>query len=154
MEANAFSPWLIAQIVLASILAFPVIWFFTVWLISYVGGWRRFAARYRATHPPSGRVWLGQYALVNGARYGNALNLTVNSMGIFMEPVALFRFNHPPLFIPWSDLRNPTAFTFRGRSLLRYDVGYPALGTLSLPVALFEEGEGRVHYPHAKREPA
>ena len=40
-----------------------------------------------------------------GAHYGNALNAGANSVGLYIAPVFLFRPAHPPLFIPWSEIK-------------------------------------------------
>lgn len=137
MSEQTFSPlWLFVILPLAFLIYFPLFWLFVVWLISAFG-WQRFAP-YRTQQTPSGKQWLGQYGFVNGARYGNALNITTNDMGLFIKPVALFRFNHPLLFIPWQDLHNPRPLVFRQRELVQVDVGHPPIGTLRLPLAILE----------------
>ncbi len=134
-----FSPlWLFVLIPVGFFIIFPIFWLFVVWLIGTFG-WRRMAQRYRTTQTPTGKQWLSQYGFINGARYGNALNVTTNDMGLFIEPVALFRFNHPPLFIPWHDLHNPQPLVFRQRDLVQVDVGHPPVSTLRLPPDIFPD---------------
>jgi hypothetical protein len=130
----------LAPIVL--IVGFSLFWCFVVWLISAMGGWARLAERYRATRPASGHQWWNQYGFVNRARYGNALNITTNESGLFLEVMPLFRVNHAPLFIPWSDLHDPAPTTFRRWDFIRVEVGHPTVATLTLPPAIFEESEG------------
>lgn len=134
---------LIALAPIAVLVGIVLFWYFVVWLISVLGGWARLAERYRATQPASGHHWWNQYGYVNRARYGNALNLTTNETGLFLEVTPLFRFNHTPLFIPWSELHNPTPTTFRHWEFIRVDVGYPTIATLTLPPPIIEESDGR-----------
>jgi hypothetical protein len=130
-----------------TIVLIPVVialfWCFVIWLISIRSGWQRLAQKYRATQPASGKKWLSQYGFVNRSKYGNVLNLTTNETGIFLETMPLFGFNHPPLFIPWSDLHNPTPVTARWREFVQVDAGSPVVATLRLPPAVFTESEGR-----------
>jgi hypothetical protein len=129
---------------LIAIASFALIWLFVIWLISILSGWQRYAQTYRALQPADGKRWPSQYGLVNGSRYGNALNLTTNDEGLFLEAVPFFNFNHPRLFIPWHDFHDATPITYRWRELLRVQVGTPAMGTMSLPPAVFAETAGRI----------
>ena len=36
--------------------------------------------------------------------YGNCLTVGANSYGLYLRILFLFRFMHPPLFIPWSEV--------------------------------------------------
>jgi hypothetical protein len=136
--------WLLCLIVplafAAALVVFPLFWCFVVWMISLVSGWQRLAERYRTTRAATGQRWLAQYGLINNSRYANALDLTANEQGLFIEPVWLFRINHPRLFIPWQDFHNPAPFEFRWRHFVRVDVGNPPLVTMSLHPDIFEEG--------------
>ena len=139
MTEPIFSPpWLFVILPLAFLIIFALFWVFVVWLISLFG-WQRLAARYCTEQTPTGNRWSGQYGFVNSARYGNALNITTNDMGLFIGTVTVFRVNHPCLFIPWHDLHNPQPLVFRQRNLVQVDVGQPSVGTLRLPSAIFEE---------------
>ena len=140
-EATSFIG-LIVLIVVAFIIAFPIIWIVTVWLIS-LGGWAQLAQRYRAplSLPPaaSRHKWLGQYGFVNRARYGNALILTAHETGLLLETVPLFRINHPPLFIPWEAFHNASLVTFRHHELVQLEVGHPTVATIRIPYAFVEQ---------------
>jgi hypothetical protein len=144
MRTFDFNPlWFIPLIPLAILIIFPLFWCFVVWMISLIGGWQRLAERYRAQQPASGKKWFSQYGYVNRARYRNALNLATNDAGVFIEVMPIFRFCHPPLFIPWRELHNPRNVVYRRRwPLVQVDVGAPPQATLSLPAAVFADGEG------------
>lgn len=135
--------WLISLIPVVVLIGIPFFWFFVIWLISIIGGWHRLAQRYRTTQLPTGQKWFNQYGFVNGARYGNILNLTTNDEGIFLETVPMFNFNHARLFIPWRDLHNPTPVTRRYRDFYQVEIGNPATDVLSLPIEVLDEGAGQ-----------
>lgn len=137
------SIWLLPLLPFGIAIGFILIWCFAVWLISIFSGWQRLAQRYHAPQPATGKVWAGQYGFVNGARYGNALNVTTNDAGFFLEVVPIFKLSHPRLFIPWHDLHNPTPTVFRWRPLVRVEVGSPPVATLRLPREILEQSEGR-----------
>jgi hypothetical protein len=144
MSEQGFSLlWLFLLIPLGFLILFPIFWLFVVWLIGAFGGWQRLAQHYRAQQPATGKQWLSQYGFVGNARYGNGLNVTTNDVGLYIEVVSLFAFNHPPLFIPWHELHNPQPLVFRQRDLIQVDVGHPPVSTLRLPAELFEQSEGR-----------
>ncbi len=37
--------------------------------------------------------------------YNNVLTIGVNAQGMYLAVMFLFRFRHPPLLIPWSDIK-------------------------------------------------
>ena len=140
MSEVAFNPvWLFVLIPLALIVIFPLMWILVVWLISLTSGWQQLAERYPATQPATGRKWLGQFGLVNRARYSNVLNLTTDDTGVWIEVIPLFRINHPPLFIPWHEIHSPQPVTFRWHQLVQVDVGHPRVATLRLPHEVFQQ---------------
>jgi hypothetical protein len=144
MSEQGFSfLWLFVLLSLAFVIVFPIMWLFVVWIIGAFGGWQRMAQRYRAQQPATGKQWLSQYGFVSRARYGNALNVTTNDAGLHIAVMPLFAFNHPPLFIPWSDLHNPRPLVFRRHDLIQVDVGHPPIATLRLPRTVLEQSEGR-----------
>jgi hypothetical protein len=88
-----------------------VILFFVGWagvsyLLSMLGGWSRLAEYYRLESDFQGERWKFQSASMRlGVNYNNVLTIGVNSTGVLLEVLFLFRMGHPPLFIPWSDIR-------------------------------------------------
>ncbi len=39
------------------------------------------------------------------ANYNNVLTLGVSQQGLYLASMFLFRFMHPPLLVPWSEIR-------------------------------------------------
>lgn len=89
---------------------FPI-YFITLWLlvatiISYVGGWFSLSKLYRTRGRFSGTQWGGQSGQMRWlANYNNVLTLGANQEGLYLACMFLFRFMHPPLLIPWSEIR-------------------------------------------------
>ena len=87
------------------VIFFAAIWIFVAFLISRVGGWNRLAECYRTDQPFFGTMYRLQAAQMRrGTNYNGCLNFGVNSDGLYLVPMALFRAFHAPLFIPWSEI--------------------------------------------------
>jgi hypothetical protein len=88
---------------------FPV-YFLALWLlvgavISLVGGWHSLAGRYRAQGPFTGMKRTMQSGRMRWlANYNNVLTLGASQEGLYLACMFLFRFMHPPLLIPWSEI--------------------------------------------------
>src|SRR4051812_6716649 len=107
-DQSSDSIWLVPLSIGAFAIIFPLFWCGILGLIGFVGGWQGMAQRYRASQPPSGRLWTWQYGMVNWTGYNGALKLTANAEGLFIETLWLFSFGHPRLFIPWQDFHDAT----------------------------------------------
>lgn len=149
MDGQTFNYlWLIPLVPILFLVFFALIWFLVVWLISLLSGWYGLSQRYRTSQTPAGKKVAARYAFVNGARYGgNALNITTNDFGLFLETSAWFSLNHERLFIPWNELHSPEYMTFRNVELVKVQLGKPPMASLSLPITVFQEGAGRKLLP-------
>jgi len=93
-----------------SLLLIPV-FFVSFWLLScalasWSGGWSALARSYRAPAPFVGLKWRLRGAQMRWwMNYNNVLTIGVNAQGMYLAVMFLFRFRHPPLLIPWSDIR-------------------------------------------------
>jgi hypothetical protein len=101
------SPSLTSQ---PSLLLIPVfgllLWFPVAAIVSWVGGWSALARTYRAQAPFVGVKWTMQSARMRWEmNYNNVLTLGVNAEGLYLATMVLFRFCHPSLLIPWSDIK-------------------------------------------------
>jgi hypothetical protein len=55
------------------------------------------------------------------SHYGNILTFGANSSGLYMSIFALFRAGHPPLLIPWSEIKviqGESGFLLKRRRLI------------------------------------
>jgi hypothetical protein len=91
---------------------FPI-YFRCLWLlvgatISVIGGWFSLAKVYRTQVAFDGTKWRMQSAQMRWlANYNNVLTLGVSPLGLYLASMFLFRFMHPPLLIPWSEIKVP-----------------------------------------------
>ena len=85
---------------------FITLWFLVGAVISFVGGWFSLAKVYRTRVPFNGAKWGRQSGqmrwLVN---YNRVLTLGASQEGLYLACMFLFRFMHPPLLIPWSEIK-------------------------------------------------
>lgn len=90
--------------------AFPI-YFLSLWLLvgatfSLVGGWFSLAKIYRARVAFNGAKWGMQSGQMRWlANYNNVLTIGVSQQGLYLASMFLFRFMHPPLLVPWSEIR-------------------------------------------------
>ena len=122
-------------ILLAGFAFFVVIWIFTAWLVALMGGWRELATVYRGEASMfQGRTWSFQSARFRGTmRYNNALIIGVNEQALMLRMILFFRFSHPTLIIPWSDVSVSTEQGFFQRYVVLTFARVP-----NVPVKLFE----------------
>jgi hypothetical protein len=85
---------------------FIALWLLVGAVISFVGGWFSLSRVYRAKIPFNGAKWRGQSGQMRWlANYNNVLTLGASENGLYLASMFLFRFMHPPLLIPWSEIR-------------------------------------------------
>ena len=89
---------------------FPI-YFLFLWLLigailSFIGGWFSLAKVYRTRVPFEGAKWRMQSGQMRWlANYNNVLTMGVNQQGLYLASMFLFRFMHPPLLVPWSEIK-------------------------------------------------
>jgi hypothetical protein len=82
------------------------LWLLVSAVISFTGGWATLATRFRLKVPFMGGRWTGQSGQMRWiASYGNCLTVGGNAQGLYLATMLLFRFRHPPLLIPWEEVR-------------------------------------------------
>lgn len=110
---------LIDQHPFAFLAIFPV-YFLWLWLlvgatISVIGGWFSLAKVYRTQVAFDGTKWRMQSGQMRWlANYNNVLTIGVSQQGLYLASMFLFRFMHPPLLVPWSEIkvRRKTGWVF------------------------------------------
>jgi hypothetical protein len=125
-------------------LIFLLVWPGVLTLVGWVGGWRRLAKRYRATSRPGGRVYRFQSIRLGAANYGNCVTIDVGDEGIFLAMFWAFRFGHPNLLIPWSELNMAPPSTGWIKRLgtggaIQLDVGCLPFAKLYVPRRVIED---------------
>jgi hypothetical protein len=92
------------------VVIFPI-YFLFLWLlvgtiISYVGGWFSLSKVYRTRVPFDGAKWGGQSGRMRWlANYNKMLTMGASQRGLYLASMFLFRFMHPPLLVPWTEIK-------------------------------------------------
>ncbi len=89
---------------------FPLV----AWSLSYYSGWRRLAERYPLTGVFPEQAHRFQSLTLNGVRYRRVLRMAERPEGLYLVPMGVFSFNHPPLFFPWHELQIEEQLTWWG----------------------------------------
>jgi hypothetical protein len=89
---------------------FPIylaaLWTLISYAVSWIGGWSVLAKQFRTDENFADRMCRWFYATMRwGTHYNGALKAGANVVGLYIAPVLLFRIAHPPLFIPWSEIK-------------------------------------------------
>ena len=100
--------------------AFPVffvgLWLSIFFVASRWGGWARLAEVHPATGTPIGeRFRMRSAQLRKGCNYNNCITFVTSDLGLTLSMPLPFRFEHPPIFIPWSELRRHDETVWRTR---------------------------------------
>jgi hypothetical protein len=93
------------MLVIAFIVLIPAMWFGIISSLTRAAG-KGLAADYPAKRPPSGQRFILEWAKVGAVYYRHCLTIYRAPEGIYLSIWPIFRFRQPPLFIPWSELRN------------------------------------------------
>ncbi|HPR54908.1 MAG TPA: hypothetical protein PLV84_07250 [Deltaproteobacteria bacterium] len=97
---------------------FVILWFAVMYAISRIGGWSALAAHYRESTPYQGRTFRFQSASLRWMMgYNNCLAFGPGQGGLHISVAFPLRIAHPPLLIPWSEIR---AERFHGRIMKGY----------------------------------
>lgn len=115
---------------------FPM-YFLTLWLlvgaiISGIGGWFALAGLYRTEVPFGGAKWARQSGRMRWlTHYNNVLTLGASRDGLYLAVNWVFRFMHPPLLIPWAEIkvRNSKGWLF---SYVTFTMG----GEMEIPLRI------------------
>jgi hypothetical protein len=81
------------------------LWLFVCALFAVISGWVFLARRYRATDRPEGKKVRGQVKQIGIVPEREVTHMIVSRSGLYLYESILFRFLHPPLLIPWPDIR-------------------------------------------------
>lgn len=128
----------------ALFLLFAVALWFAIGLgMAHVSGWRTLAIHYRATEPFLDKCWYFSSASIRPVTYHRCLTLGANTRGLCISPLLPFRFSHPSLFVPWSEIDEIERCRESGRPMVRFHFRRtPSVAfTISLDLARAAIGE-------------
>lgn len=90
-------------------LLFPVVWCAMCYGLGRFSGWARLAERFQAPGrfegPTSPFCSANMGAGFQPVNYGTCLTLGADASGLYLDVFPLFRVGHPPLLIPWREVR-------------------------------------------------
>lgn len=123
---------------------FPV-FFFLMWILMTffisLFGWRTLAKRFKFMDKFSGdRVGMIS-AKINFTNYNNAIILYYNEEGFYLKPIFLFRLFHPPVLVPWSEVKDAQEKKFLFFKNYDLTIGTPKLCTIKLQGSTFKKIE-------------
>lgn len=120
---------LLVGILLGFPLVFAAFWSFVCLVLGLVSGWQGLGGRYRTTASEPGFTVTARHAGLGLVGYGFTLQLGAAPDGLDLRLVPLFRPGHPPLRVPWDQVREEgAAFSLVGRAVkLRLGEGGPVL---------------------------
>jgi len=95
-----------------------VLWLLLNLIISRLTGWARMAAHYPNVGGFSGKLWRFQTITTRrGMGYKGSTTVGADSRGLYLSLLFIFRFGHPPLFVPWRDITITEKQIFKIRAL-------------------------------------
>lgn len=112
---------LFACVILAGVLVFR---WLLLNLIATASGWKMLAARFPTQQPFSGPEWKWQSARMRYSMgYNNCLRVGADAMGMLIQPMWGLRTAHPPLFVPWHEIRVEPASGWMKEVLVQLRLG-------------------------------
>jgi len=106
------------------VIFFIVLWCAVCYFISFVTGWLALAGRFKKQSDPLGQVtsvgpFFYSVYMRFWSHYGSVIRLTAASDALYASVLFPFRIGHPPLRIPWDEIRfGRTKFFFRSYIVL------------------------------------
>lgn len=112
----------------------PAFWAGLCLSIASISGWSRLAEKYRADREPmDGPRWNWSFLRIGWCDYNGCLIYRVAPEGLYIAVWAMF-VCHPPLLIPWGDIRILSKRESRWYASAKCEVGNPKVATLTLPL--------------------
>ena len=85
---------------------FVGLWLFLSAIFAFTSGWCSLAQYFRASERPVGEKILGQVKQIGFVPENHVTHIIVSSAGLYLYASVLFRFLHPALLIPWSEVHH------------------------------------------------
>jgi hypothetical protein len=76
-----------------------------LWLDARWSGWKRLARLYPADHEPTGRLFEKATVSMNARSYRGIATVGMNADGIYVRLIPAFFLQHPPLMVPWRNMK-------------------------------------------------
>jgi hypothetical protein len=81
------------------------LWLFMSAFFAFMSGWFSLASHFRAASRPEGQKITSQVKHMGMVPENRVTHMIISEHGLYLYASFLFRFLHPPLLIPWSQVR-------------------------------------------------
>lgn len=130
-----------------TLVCFPLFAWGLILLDARMRGWTRLAHRFAATRPPAGVLkrhqdgFVGRIGLL---KLKSMLTAAASEEGLYLAMPSWLSAGHPPLLIPWSEMR--VAYTRPGLEgqVIGLRIGEPEIGLITLRAGLADEVTKRI----------
>jgi hypothetical protein len=106
-------------------------------------GWKRLARRFRHHGPSPAHTLHFQSATLNGFAFPMTMVFGVGAEGLFLRPALPVRMFHPPLLLPWEELRS-SRFVRRHSRGLKLTLEDPDQGDVTFDLQIPETSHTRL----------
>lgn len=97
--------WLLPSFAVVFPFLFVGMWCLVLRILSSASGWMKLAGRFHHPDKFEGKCHHFQSARMKLVNFNSALVIGVSPQGLYLRPMILFRFFHPPLLIPWAEIQ-------------------------------------------------
>lgn len=105
MESSAPGSLLWITVLVLAPLTIAGFFFVLLNFFGWVSGWKKLAAAYPPTGDPVGAHLAWTSARVGGLSYNNCINAVAGRDKLHLSMSFLLRFGHPPICLPWREVR-------------------------------------------------
>jgi len=144
MLAHAIPGWFFALMPVIWLTGFAALWAVVIVTLSRVGGWHVLARRYTARQPFTGQLHRGCSGRLGFVNYNKCLSLGASEQGLYLSVPRFFAFAHPPLLIPWSDIR-ATRDKVLWAEIVRFELGVAPATKLQVHRSFIDKLEPSAH---------
>ncbi|HOP62382.1 MAG TPA: hypothetical protein PK358_09605 [Spirochaetota bacterium] len=104
----------IPLIAIGSFVFFAGLWCAVLSILSLVGGWNRLSKKFAAPEHliNAGKEHTFQSVRFRVVNYSLCVKVRITETGIILDVMKLFRFMHRPLFIPYTEMKDPSTGKF------------------------------------------
>jgi len=102
------------------------------------GGWSRLSEVYATTRHPPAQLLRRQTVMVGQVLYCNCITVGFDDIGLYLAPgFPVSIFGKRPLFLPWTEFTRIEEGRLFWRKAAVLSLGEPVVGTISMPMELF-----------------
>lgn len=102
-------------------------------LMAFASGWRTLAKKFPAPLGfGEGKFYTGQSGRLSIFNYNSVLRIGVSAQGLYLACVVPFHFSHPPILIPWSQIKTLQQKKVLAWQVFVFKIGAPRITDITL----------------------